>query len=70
MSDGLIGIREAADLVHRKVGTLRRWERRGYTSNGMRFVAARRDEVTGERFFRRSRILEIRAALNAPGNVA
>jgi DNA-binding transcriptional MerR regulator len=64
--DGLIGIGEAARLLMRTTKTLRRWESRGYASNGMSFSALLRDEVTGERYFSRERILKIRAAMLKP----
>jgi len=63
VKDGLISIGQAAKLLHRSSFTLRRWDRDGYTSTGQNFHAERRDSVTGTRYYRLSRILEIRDEL-------
>jgi len=63
MKDGLITIGQAATILHRTPSTLRRWDRAGHTSAGQNFRAERRDAVTEMRYYRLTRILEIRDAL-------
>lgn len=70
MKDGLISISQAAALLHRSTKTLRRWDRDGHTSEGLNFRAACRDTATGTRYYRKQRILEIRAAMFTPTDPA